>query len=374
MPYSVTLMTSGTGVTWALASGSLPNGLSLSSAGVLSGTPTAFGSFNFTLRAANSNGYDTRLFTLVINAVPAITQTSLPWAVINEPYSQQLNATGHPAVTSWALTSGSLPVGLSLNSATGLISGTPTALGSSTFAVVASNGAGNSAPRNLTITISAGPVAPTMTTPVALPSADAGANVSIALTADGTAATWSLAPGSSLPDGLVLSSGGVISGTPTQAGTFSFTIMAQNVAGLYQRIFSIDITAAPITAILTIALPNGIIGTAYNATLDVDGTPPITWSIASGNLPGGLSLNQITGEISGTPNAAGEFVFTVQASNLTTIGGVSRELSIIVESPDGDGDDDSFIRLGSGSGGCNAAGFVMASLLLMLPLFFRNRK
>ena len=80
--------------------------------------------------------------------------------------------------------------------------------------------------------------------------------------------------------------------------------------------------------ITTDTLPNGKVGGAYSHTLTADGTAPITWSIDSGNLPAGLSLNKDTGEISGTPTAEGTSTFTVKAENST--GSVTKELSITI--------------------------------------------
>ncbi len=80
--------------------------------------------------------------------------------------------------------------------------------------------------------------------------------------------------------------------------------------------------------ITTDTLPNGKVGGAYSHTLTADGTAPITWSIDSGNLPAGLSLNKDTGEISGTPTAEGTSTFTVKAENST--GSITKELSITI--------------------------------------------
>ena len=80
--------------------------------------------------------------------------------------------------------------------------------------------------------------------------------------------------------------------------------------------------------ITTTSLPNGTAGTAYNQTLQATGDKPITWSIATGSLPGGLSLAGTTGVISGTPTASGTFSFTVQAANATAI--VQKALSIVI--------------------------------------------
>ena len=80
--------------------------------------------------------------------------------------------------------------------------------------------------------------------------------------------------------------------------------------------------------ITTDTLPNGKVGEAYSQTLSADGTTPITWSVENGDWPTGLSLNKDTGEISGTPTAAGTSTFTVKATN--SVGSDTKELSIMI--------------------------------------------
>jgi len=136
--YTTTLAATGgvTPYTWSLASGSLPDGLSLSPAGVISGKPTASGASTFTVQVADSGGTSQQTavaqLTIAINVL-TITTTSLPNATVNLPYSAPLAAIGGVTPYSWTM-SGTLPSGLSLNSA-GVIVGTPISTGSATFAV-----------------------------------------------------------------------------------------------------------------------------------------------------------------------------------------------------------------------------------------------
>ena len=132
----------------------------------------------------------------------------------------------------------------------------------------------------------------------------------------------------SLPPGLSLNvSTGVISGTPTTSGLFSFGIRASNRANqTYTRSFSIQINER--IQIQTTHLPNAFVGRFYSQTIQVTGTMPISWGLESGSLPPGLGLNRTTGAIVGTPTASGQFDFTVRATN--PVGMVVHPFSIIV--------------------------------------------
>jgi hypothetical protein len=141
---------------WSLASGSLPAGLALNSAGQISGTPTSPGSASFTVQVMDSQASpasSSRALTLLVNPAPlSVTTASLPNGSIGAAYSAALTATGGTAPYSWAVISGALPAGLSLNA--GVISGTPTAAVPASFTVQATDSQGTpaTATRALTLT------------------------------------------------------------------------------------------------------------------------------------------------------------------------------------------------------------------------------
>src|SRR5688572_13963446 len=117
--YSQTLAaTGGTGPrTWTVVSGSLPAGLTLSTAGVISGTPTTAGTSNFRIRVVAVTLHE-KDFVLRINTPVTITTASpMPNATEDTNYSQTLTASGGTAPYNWSIVSGSLPSGLSLNGA-----------------------------------------------------------------------------------------------------------------------------------------------------------------------------------------------------------------------------------------------------------------
>jgi hypothetical protein len=142
--------------------------------------------------------------------------------------------------------------------------------------------------------------------------------------------TWAVTTGA-LPAGLSLNGAtGVISGTPTTAGTPAFTVTFTQTGGLTDSqglSIKIDPSAPPVIA--TTTLPNGTVGAAYSAQLQTVGNRSGTWSISSGALPAGLTLNGATGVISGTPTTAGTPAFSVL---FTALNGLtdSQALSITV--------------------------------------------
>ncbi|MBR0256219.1 MAG: putative Ig domain-containing protein [Synergistaceae bacterium] len=237
--YSVTLQADTSGVTWAVASGDLPNGLTLnSSTGVISGTPTADGISIFMVRASRA-GYVSaeKVYTLTVqkSATPTtieITTTTLPDGIIGNSYSASLAS--NPSGATWAITS-SLPAGLTLNA--GTISGVPTTTGSFTFRVRATYGTAT-ASKDLTIVI-----ADLAITTSSLPSATVGDAYNQTLTANGSGLRWDVSAGN-IPAGLSLNeSSGVISGTLTTEGEYTFTVSAANSYATATKQFTVNVQA-----------------------------------------------------------------------------------------------------------------------------------
>jgi uncharacterized membrane protein len=231
--YSATLAAVGgiTPYTWSVISGSLPAGLSLNaSSGAITGMPTVTGTSSFTVQATDSSSpAKTATANLSITVFPApltITTTSLPAGTVGVAYSATLAATNGITPYTWAVISGSLPAGLSLNASSGAITGTPSASGTSGFTVLVtdSSSPAKTATASLSITVS---VAPLSVTTTSLPSGTVGSSYSATVTATGgiTPYTWALISGS-LPAGLSLSaSSGAITGTPSTSGISSFTVL-----------------------------------------------------------------------------------------------------------------------------------------------------
>ncbi|HTF26928.1 MAG TPA: putative Ig domain-containing protein [Candidatus Limnocylindria bacterium] len=163
---------------------------------------------------------------LALGGTLAIDSTALPGATLQTPYSASLRAAGGSGARTWSVIAGTLPSGLSLNSATGTISGTPTAAGNSNFTVSVADSGTPTKSAMTTLSISVAAVAPLLAVANSLPNGNIGGPYDAVLTATGGKApdTWTVAAGA-LPTGLTLvSTTGTITGTPNTAGSFTFTM------------------------------------------------------------------------------------------------------------------------------------------------------
>lgn len=146
--------------------------------------------------------------------------------------------------------------------------------------------------------------------------------------------SWAAATGSQLPPGVILSTSGAISGTPTSTGSFSVLLTVKDSAAVQlttNKPFTINVVTGP--TIGTTTLVDGTVQVAYSQTLTQSGgTAPYTWTVSSGSLSPGLTLTGATGVISGTPTTAGLSNFTVRVADANTLSATSN-LSINVAGP-----------------------------------------
>ena len=293
------------------------------------------GTSSFTVRVQDAGGLsDTQALSITINppAPPNITTTTLPPGTLGQPYNQTLQAVGGTGARIWSIIAGSLPQGLNLDGATGVIAGTPTVPGTSSFTVQVQDAAGQLDQQALSIVVNASNP-PTITT-TTLPGGTVGQPYNQTLQASGGVGTltWTIS-GGALPALLSLSPQGVISGTPTTAGTANFTVrVADTLNQADTQALSIVVSAA--LAITTTSLPAATVGQPYTATLQRSGgVAPFTWSVTPA-LPGGLNLDASTGEITGTPAAgtqgAHALTFTVQDSSTPTKQTASSPLQLTI--------------------------------------------
>ncbi|PVM94036.1 putative Ig domain-containing protein, partial [Caulobacter endophyticus] len=306
-------------VTFAVTTGALPTGLSLNaSIGVISGTATAAGAYSFKITATDANGLtDAKTYSGSISAGVAITTTSLPTPLLGQAYSHTVVTSGGTAPVTFAVTTGALPTGLSLNASNGVISGKATAAGAYNFAVTAADANGLTDAETYSGTISAGVVITTASLPTPVLGQDYSQTVS---TTGGTAPVTFAVTTGALPTGLTLNaSTGAISGTATAAGAYSFAVTAADADGLTDaETYSGTISAA--VAITTTSLPTPVLGQAYSQTVATsDGTAPVTFAVNTGSLPTGLTLNASTGVLSGTATAAGAYSFAITATDANSL-------------------------------------------------------
>jgi hypothetical protein len=327
---SLTNDTGNKGVTWTLSGpgcsgsvcGSLTNVTTTSVTYKAPATVTA--NLGITLTATSvASTTQTAVATFFVMPPPSITTTDLPNATPTENYNVTLQATGGVQPLNWTIASGALPAGLHLNSA-GEIYGIPTAGGTSSFTLKvtdssAAPGGTLSTQQTLGLTV----VGVLTVTAGSLPSGTVGVAYSTTLPYSGGTLplSWSVYSGS-LPSGVVLQQGtGVISGTPTVQGTYSFAVTVVDSSPTQQTYTSTNFTvtinpSGPLT-IRTTALLDGTVDAAYQGQLvATGGTPPLSWTTTAGALPSGLALGATTGVISGLPTAApGTYSFTVAVAD-----------------------------------------------------------
>ncbi|HMZ20198.1 MAG TPA: putative Ig domain-containing protein, partial [Blastocatellia bacterium] len=314
--------------TFSVSNGTLPTGLQLSSAGLLSGTPTVTGAFNFTITADSNNCRGSVTYSVNVTC-PTVTvnPATLPGGLIGTAYTQTITTTPVGGY-SFVITSGALPMGLMLDAGSGVISGTPTGNGTFNFTIMATGAC--SAGRAYTVTIGCASIT---VNSASLPNAAAGIayNQSIPVTPAGNY-TFSLIQGS-LPSGLTLNSAtGVVSGLPSVVGTYNFVIKAQSANDCYTtQSYALQINC-PTVSLSPTTLPPGSMAAAYNQ--NISAAPAgggYRFNVTDGALPTGLILNPSTGALTGTPMQNGVFNFTVTAMGFGSCAG-SKAYSITVGS------------------------------------------
>lgn len=332
---------------WEYTNGSLPQGLTMSSSGLITGTPTraqmtqpwmiihdllpSQGGYSWC--GGDNQSQRQFVFTVVggSSATPPppppppaqppppqpalqITTASLQQATAGTSYSATLAASGGSGY-SWSVSGGSLPTGLTLG-ADGALSGTPASGGTYTFTVEVTSG-GRSTSKQLTLVV----IDKLTATAPADQTWEVGRPLKIAISAAGGSPGYRWSLQGTLPDktGFIGNQGNgstsYLQGVPAQAGTFPITLTVTDTAGRSAQV-TVTLTVAPKLQITTFDTGFAHRGKAYRLTLSsTGGVGPTSWTLVSGSLPPGLTLDGANGVISGKPRVRGHFFFALAVTD-----------------------------------------------------------
>jgi hypothetical protein len=334
--------------TYALSGGTLPNGMAFSTTtGAVSGTPTvALTTTTFTVTVTDAAAAtSSKSFDLTIN--PALTTTQAvasTTGTVNTaiPAFTPVTVAGGTLPYTYVLTGGTLPTGMSFNTSTGVVSGTPTTtLATTTFTVTVTDAAGASSAKTFTLTVN-GPGGPALATTQAVAAKIGTVNAAIAsftpVTASGGTTPYAFAlTGGTLPNGMSFdASTGAVSGTPTVAlTTTTFTVTVTDAAAATSsKSFDLTINTA-LTTTQAVAITVGTVNTAiptFTPVTVAGGTLAYAYALTGGSLPSGMSFDASTGAITGTPTST--LVSTTFTVTVTDAAGAtsSKTFSLTVNS------------------------------------------
>jgi large repetitive protein len=304
---------------FSVLGGALPPGLTLLEDGLLTGIPTRAGSWSFWLELSDEDPpsepwcvprKSQRLFTVEVVTALAITTTSAPPATIDTPYSLALRAAGGGGGRTWSIASGQLPPGLTLNSSTGAITGSPTADGVYEFRVRVSDGS-RLGTRQLTIPVRE----PLLVQRPSVSPGEVGVPITpLKVVATGGFGTKAWRLEGSPPPGLTLDPRtGAITGTPKAPGSYPIKVVVTDSEG---RSAAVDLTivVSPRLTIAPTRLTPAQSGRPYQARISaLGGVGETTFKLRAGRLPTGIHLNPTTGVLSGIPRQAGRYRIVIEA-------------------------------------------------------------
>ncbi|MGH9418148.1 MAG: putative Ig domain-containing protein [Terriglobales bacterium] len=324
-PYSLTLTAvNGTSpYTFSVVGSALPTGLSLSSAGVVSGTPANAAVVTATIQVTDSSvpTLTARLpVTITVAALQAASRQLLP-ATVGVAYTATITMANGTGPYTPVVVNGTLPPGInavqSVATTVGWdLTGTPTQAGVYNFSVQETDADGLRVVEPFTLVVN-----PFAISPLVLPSGVEGQGYLQQMGIQGGASPFNFSlVGGSLPAGLTINPIGQISGVPgsASAGSYDFTLLVQDANGLQAtQSFNLVIFTGATMAITTTGLAPGQVGQTYNAILTANfGNAPYSFSLQTGNLPPGVTLDP-NGTLAGVPGASaqGTYAFTIKATD-----------------------------------------------------------
>lgn len=229
VPYSYKLgLSGGSATSWTVSEGALPPGFTLSNAGVIAGTPSTEGGSTFTVKASNGSKSDTKQLTLSVVAPLGISIGAIPPAIVGQPFATQLAATGGVGSYSFSLSGGALPSGLTFDTASGVITGTPRSAGSYPLQISVTASGGGAAIQTLGLVVRSKLGFVTKNLPVAR----VGRNYSARIAVKGGVLPFALTSSSIFPRGLSLNGEtGRLTGRAKRTGRYSLTIVVHDSYG-----------------------------------------------------------------------------------------------------------------------------------------------
>jgi hypothetical protein len=319
----------GAGGPYTFSASGLPAGLTMSSSGTISGTPTVSGTFPYTVTVTDSAG-NTGTVNCSVTVAPPPTATCISITAVQGVAITSVTLTGSGGVGGpYTFSATGLPTGLTLSSS-GTISGTPTVSGNFSYTVTITDSGGNKGTLNCSVSVGGPPTASC----VSITAVDGVAITPVTLVASGGVGGPYTFSATGLPTGLTLSSSGTISGTPTVTGTFSYTVTITDSAGNKGTVgcsVTVNNSAPPTANCASISAVEGVAITPITVTGSGGAGGPYSFS-ASG-LPPGLTMSS-GGTISGTPTVSGTFSYTVTVTDSAgNVGTVNCSVDVLTTPP-----------------------------------------
>jgi hypothetical protein len=278
--------------------------------------------------ADNSTSLASLAFTL---SPPSILNGGNVSGTVGLPFNFGLQASGNP--TSFGASG--LPPGIVINPTTGVLSGTPTRAGIFS-ASLSANSAGGSGAGSLAITINTTLVTPPVISSSTTAAGSVGADFTYTITASGSPTSFGA---TGLPSGVTVNPvTGIISGVPTQAGTFLVQLSANNAGGAGSRTLTLSIGSPPsgVPSITSALTDEARVGSLFTYRITADHNPT---SFGADGLPEELVINPATGVITGTPTLARDHTITLRAANGVGSGYATLLLSVVGDSSFGPAND-----------------------------------
>ncbi len=300
--------------------------------GAISGTLASAIDRTFTVTVTDATSRSTsQQLSIGVDEPLSITTTQIPTGTTTNSYTATLTATGGYGAYVWTITSGSLPTGISLNRFTGIISGQTSSTGSFPLGITVQDAAGRTASKSFTLKTSA-PLAITTST---FSAGYVGTSYAQNILTSGGIAPLSFSFVGALPTGLTLDAAtGAISGIATAAGLTNLSVSVTDSAYPTPVTVTQSISLRVWNAlnITTTTIPGGTQKAAYSTTLSgTGGAQPLSWSIATGSLPQGITIDGASGVIAGTPATCGTFPITTRLTDsAATPKSVDKALTLAV--------------------------------------------